>query len=469
MEYVGKALGHLHISARQVEYRTISNASLGMYTSSYTACVRDIAIGHLDICAGAFWDTADRRKFQVPFAKTIVSEHIYLYARQKEEEPSFWEVVLKPTRAFSPGLWALVLTVSVASSFVMAGLEHEVPEGDFSGLSKKGSLLQSLFLSALSLVNAGVSYTPQTAAGKVFALGFGFFILIAIASFTANTATILIAESQVPEVRDLADALAQGRRVCTPGGLQRTITAAHPQMGRLGIYSDHGIDAYQAGQCEVALMPVFAMRHFHSQGKLCELTEVGRPELSFSTGVFVSQRLRPHLDMALTAKHADGTWASMRGKLDARARCASRKAKTMSSDSMELRVTHMAGNCFLLLFSLGVAVALRALRWLESTRLGRSTEHSLSQHAAMAEHSLSQHAANAAHAMNDAEHEAARRALEVSRKLTVASQTWLYVLEHERRESGRVSVMQTLSVTGGQGEAGDVRLACGVEGAVHGA
>ena len=42
------------------EVHNVSEASKSRYSSSYDACVHEIALGHTDLCIGSFWMNTDR-------------------------------------------------------------------------------------------------------------------------------------------------------------------------------------------------------------------------------------------------------------------------------------------------------------------------------------------------------------------------------------------------------------------------
>eukprot|EP01065_Artemidia_motanka_P032123 TRINITY_DN39173_c0_g1_i1.p1 TRINITY_DN39173_c0_g1~~TRINITY_DN39173_c0_g1_i1.p1 ORF type:complete len:656 (+),score=204.20 TRINITY_DN39173_c0_g1_i1:51-1970(+) len=360
--FAGKVLEKVGITSQRAEHQDLSAASLQLYgnSSNYTACVHDIAIGNLDLCAGDFWDTDERRAMRVGFSGTVVSEEIYLLTGETSGE-SAWDKLSKTFKPFSGGLWGLIVGVVFLSALVMAGFEHRRNNEDFH-YERYGkfhqSLVKSAYLSLQSFVAAGLYFSPRTASGRLYSLGYGFFLLVVVASFTGSTANFLIQNSQKSGVQDVAGAVNAGMRICYAGGMEQTLLELFPQITARGVNvgDESGLEAVDAGRCEAVLTSQWVLTDKHAAGNDCNKTLVGRPVVSFPTGYYVSASLAAELGWAVATKRLDGSGARVVQELTPESGC----PKTEDdADSVQLEVVHMAGACLFLGVCLVCGVLIR--------------------------------------------------------------------------------------------------------------
>jgi hypothetical protein len=118
---------------------------------------------------------------------------------------------------------------------------------------------KAVYLNFLAYVSASPCNTPTSVPGRLAAVGFGWFLLITIASYTANLASILVAQQKATnQIGGIEDAIAQKRSICLHPVIAPEIKAAYPKAILVqNMSSTSGvIRALRKGECGVALVQV---------------------------------------------------------------------------------------------------------------------------------------------------------------------------------------------------------------------
>ena len=133
-----------------------------------------------------------------------------------EDDPSFWENFKSFSRPFHGHLWLVFILFSVATALVYVLIE--APHQDMGleeGAPLHHKLWQSLYTALLQFNGAG-GFEPQTTPGKLLLAGYSFFILLFVAAYTANLASLLVVDASVSVCGSVEDCLqARSVRSCT--------------------------------------------------------------------------------------------------------------------------------------------------------------------------------------------------------------------------------------------------------------
>jgi hypothetical protein len=87
-----------------------------------------------------------------------------------------------------------VISFLIFSALVMAATDKNNIE-DYDNRSTIAIFFKALYFVLLGYVSGGAVNGPASVPGRTAAIGFGFFVLITLASYTANLATILVSKS----------------------------------------------------------------------------------------------------------------------------------------------------------------------------------------------------------------------------------------------------------------------------------
>jgi hypothetical protein len=205
----------------------------------HTGCALGTSLNLWDICIGQMTVSskrADYAKFlpSVRFALMPVDFHIwptfpslpcrqlgqsveYLIVKQDVKEPTFREHMASVFLPFTNELWAVCIVFLVVFGIAFALLERG--GGDFEDDSSP--FVSSMYMSFFSGVSGGPAYAPITPGGRIIMLGFAWLLLISLASYTANLASILVVANSVQGITGMADGdtpfiTKDGAKLCVP-------------------------------------------------------------------------------------------------------------------------------------------------------------------------------------------------------------------------------------------------------------
>jgi hypothetical protein len=138
--------------------------------------VKDIALGKTDLCIGDFWETKERVAV-ASFTIGIFYEGLYLIAFEHEGKTSLGESMLCPFAPFTGRVWTCFLAVVVC--FGIVRYFDQSIGGD--------TVLDQVLAAAQSMLGGAVDFldTCNTKGAKFAMLGFGFFILVTVSTYTA--------------------------------------------------------------------------------------------------------------------------------------------------------------------------------------------------------------------------------------------------------------------------------------------
>lgn len=379
--FASKVLKTAGATSDNIRYVQLSQAAHTAFpSSSYSACVWDTVIGNIDLCVGDFWDTSTRRSFGGIFVASVFQEGIYLYGTVPHPEaPDFWGLVGAPLEPFSGPLWAMLIGMSVLTGLAFCCFEDASSEAESpadhqhkqagSMLSRCHSLCErtwdNIYGGLLGLVSGGVQIAPSTTSGKILVLGFSIFLTIVLASFTANTASFLVAKAVAAQtVANLDDALSKGVTLCASSGssINDLLTTLYPKFPNYVTYRDEQIDCLTDIDSEtvkygVASEIVFGISR--GQGNLCNTQTIAQPLLNFPTGWFASEGVYQALAEAIAVEKSKGTWDKIASSLFHSDGC-SQDSSTVN-DQSQLQPENLAGTCLILLFFFIVALVFRVM------------------------------------------------------------------------------------------------------------
>ena len=173
------------------EVRPISDNSLKRYSSSYTACVHEVALNETDMCIGAFWTTSERLLL-TPFTTVIYSDSFYMVSF-KDSKTDFLDTFLTPLAPFENDAWMwlcfVVLYMAGAVNLVQT-FDERMEEDDSTGeedrnyvtrMKKIGCRMgDNVFYGVTSMAKGEVTSESEepSVAEKIIIAGFMLFALM---------------------------------------------------------------------------------------------------------------------------------------------------------------------------------------------------------------------------------------------------------------------------------------------------
>lgn len=181
----------------------------------------------------------------------------------QEGGTSFATVLSNPFKPFSGQAWALVVGVTSMVALSMTFLSvHDSDEFSLEGLMPQDAgswhkvLPLSIFLAFASLVKGESKYATSSLSTKLCYISFQFFLLVVLASYTANLASMLVVTKVETGVGGIKDAIEQKQAICIPSAIEGSIRLLYP-AATLFVYSgDSGNFArhLHAGNCQSAVI-----------------------------------------------------------------------------------------------------------------------------------------------------------------------------------------------------------------------
>eukprot|EP00931_Biecheleriopsis_adriatica_P043827 TRINITY_DN25044_c0_g1_i2.p1 TRINITY_DN25044_c0_g1~~TRINITY_DN25044_c0_g1_i2.p1 ORF type:complete len:611 (-),score=61.21 TRINITY_DN25044_c0_g1_i2:125-1957(-) len=382
-------LREMGVSMDDVVYRDISNTSRSRFEgSSYSACVHDTLIGNLDLCIGDFWDTEERRLMGGRFATVVMSEALHLYAKKVEKELSLVQLIYKPLAVFTPGLWGVIVVALIASGALMGFLEWGEQDSEFQHKSFWGVIGMGLYMGLFSLTGASSTCQPVTVSGRCLNLGFGLFILIAVAGYTANTATFLIADMVELPFQSLEQTIDRKHAICVPDGFRTTFLNYYPKAEDLAvtITARNREDLFTAmdEKCDgFGILAETTVYEEWGNANHCDVLPIGDPIVEYPTGFFAAEWFEARFSASLLHRRFDGALLSMQ-----RAIRTNNCQHGQAPGANRLDAFHMLGNIMLLVLCAMTSLIIRCFAVCKKQRLVQTAETRLSQAAHSVTHQL---------------------------------------------------------------------------------
>jgi hypothetical protein len=213
MYHVGNAIGATIVIPEQVISEESSGGARRLsMEADHAACLKDVAVGRLDMCMAGFWVT-EERILKTAFLPPIYQDKIYLVKTEYHAETVIANLV-KPFRPFTFNMW-------IFSAILLIVLGMCFSEAEFGYIeNRRLRCCAGIFYSVMSYLRMESTLSPATAAGMTMGFGIMFFVLLSISAFTANLTTFLMMRRFSTGVESLEDAINFDFKIC-----------AYPELG----------------------------------------------------------------------------------------------------------------------------------------------------------------------------------------------------------------------------------------------
>eukprot|EP00961_Rhodomonas_salina_P279514 3775761-Rhodomonas_salina.1 len=313
--------------------------SSAKFASSFTAVVNDVAVGKYDVAIADFWVTSERMLL-TNFLPAIRVDNFYLVVFEKNGETTFIEMLANPFKPFTPAAWGLIVAGIVTAAGAMLIIDYEDEEQyPYESSSFVWRIGKAFYIGMFSLMAGESNFTTSSLPSKVLSLGFQLFLVIVMASYTANLASLLVVANVATGVNSIQGAIDAGYTVCIPVAANQSITQVYPSLKTYvfgGSTTDYARHMW-AKKCDAAIIHLKRIDEAHrltiqeadckavADGKFteeespcvgrddCLLARVGDPVVVMP----VAFPIRPDDPAMLTAMSWAVTDASNAGKWDA--------------------------------------------------------------------------------------------------------------------------------------------------------
>ena len=181
-----------------------------------------------------------------------------------------------------------------------------------------GRLGKTLYESLLGYVSGGPVYEAHTFPARLMNIGFGLFVVVSLAMYTAQLTSNLVAEAAGAGADSLLEALGRKESVCVLHAVEKSLVAKYPQLGKLSVSAATDRDALRnmdAGLCQHVLMMEDAWSNAQSGALLqdyggpahCNKMKVGTALFTIENAMPVREDLQFPLSWVFT-KYLEQGW-----------------------------------------------------------------------------------------------------------------------------------------------------------------
>jgi len=305
--------------------------------SDFDYCVYAAALGYVDMCVSAYSITNARS--QVAKFFDVTNNEIYLVTFVKEGGEKDWEEfrqsVLTIFQPFQPSTWLfLIFFLFPLLGILMVFHEYGSPGSSFLksawvlvtnrdtnvGVVQRHDIpiwkhvVTAIYMSFLAFFQGSYSFCVFSLGGKITALGMSALIMLVLAVYTANLASILTQKYTRTGVKNLDEAIEKGYTFCAARKVYESASAVHdklkpnqfvPDPISLGGDGMAGFNCRTCGArnrvfekmrslpphrkdpsvyCDAALVSLEDLEEYHGRGEHCEKKRVGDPIAIMSLG-----------------------------------------------------------------------------------------------------------------------------------------------------------------------------------------
>eukprot|EP00816_Leptocylindrus_hargravesii_P013442 CAMPEP_0196825104 /NCGR_PEP_ID=MMETSP1362-20130617/92860_1 /TAXON_ID=163516 /ORGANISM="Leptocylindrus danicus, Strain CCMP1856" /LENGTH=525 /DNA_ID=CAMNT_0042205481 /DNA_START=47 /DNA_END=1624 /DNA_ORIENTATION=- len=228
------------------EYVDVSALSMSKYsTSSYTACIHDVALGLVDFCVGNFWPTGERFLIHTPFSRSFMVDKFFLVSPMIiYDSVSYFQGLVLPFKVFTSEAWMGVVLTAFYFAVVMYVARITYAGGNYPGASKWEAFARGLsrisYDTLIYLTSADPSKVPNAAESQpkseergpemVAIAGFAFFGLLTLTAYTASSAAAMVLQPYVGpmyQAHELAAITRNNHTICIPDPVRGTFLSLY--------------------------------------------------------------------------------------------------------------------------------------------------------------------------------------------------------------------------------------------------
>jgi len=324
--------------------------------SGFNACVIATGLGYVDLCIALFGINVGRQ--QLTNMIHLVSEPLVLVAAAYESDPSFWDKFQAAFKPFTNELWWIVFACILLFSVVMVMQEHG--KEDFKDVPIWKMPVIGIFKGLESMFGGSSTFAAHTLGGHISHLGFGFFILLIIASYTANLASLLVVSKAIStDIGGMDDILSRSWKVCTTGSFKTQLENLFPETVAANTFVT--VDSRTAAMasigtsCEAAAVRLQDVQEQQASGGFCNIVQVGPALMYTGDGIPASSRIFRSLQWAFTDSTNGGIGVELEKEQPSSA-CEDDGAG--SDEEQSLTIDNMLGVFVVSLGALGVGILL---------------------------------------------------------------------------------------------------------------
>ena len=157
-------------------------------------------------------------------------------------------------------------------------------------------------------------YNPLSNAGKLLKLSYVMFMILFMATYTANLASILVSSQSKVEFSSLEDVIDSSVKICVPAVLLTKLSLLYPKLQPLAVPTgfEDVMDAMGLGVCRAGIS--YDAINAVKSSKHCNKVEVGSPVVTLPVSILAQPFLAQAINAAIEAQVGPGLTEQIRVK-----------------------------------------------------------------------------------------------------------------------------------------------------------
>lgn len=265
-------------------------------SSSYTACLYEVALGNADVCVGDLWPTPVRQTL-VSFSAPMYQDYFHMITFKGGESGSGHKAAQNETGHDDEGRqangaativdiagmfriwcvvpgqedqsrcdtenmlsWLYIIISLMYAGFVLWVVEGWTNENSFPKKSNVDQIKRTVFNMTASFVGSNDHrYAPHTTAGRVAILTTSFAVLVLTTTYTANMTSNKILDASInAPYSSLDEAVMKRARICGISVMRDLLVPTYPGIEALFVISSTGgaaenFENMEAGKCDIVV------------------------------------------------------------------------------------------------------------------------------------------------------------------------------------------------------------------------
>jgi len=347
-----------------VEFFPVSVASYsGQNEDQWGGCIYDVGRGILDLCVGRFWETSDRRRL-AQFSTAVFDDNIVMMVRRPQINDDMWtqiELIFEP---FTPLLWSVIVCVTflVGIIYTILGPDRNTANSKHYIKFTFSDIIENIYFAWSELVQGADHSEKKNTAQRSVALSWSLFVLVIIASYTANLAAFLGQEKVILEIKDLNDCLRKDCLVCynRMKVLEDTLSSFYPALRKQPVESVWAlIDKLEEEECDAILMSEYQWDLTAQLWRECETIFTGQSVMTFNVAWPMSHFLSQSFSYWISKSLEEEGFERVLDEYRPTQKCNSRLDLEIEDDNPQLDVASMTGPLIFLAIGLVFGIFLK--------------------------------------------------------------------------------------------------------------
>lgn len=199
--------------------------------------------------------TPERTNRIIRFALPFIDMSPELIVIATKDQPTFSDILWAWTKPFTAQVWWAILICFLLTGTIYTYLEHD----DIMGYTRRRSHVCGALWQTFGSFTGATVFEPATGPGKLFVSSWMWVVLLVVATYTANLASLLVVEGRKHvRISSIQDAVSKGLPLCVKTGeyhfnLLRTrfpMLMIQPTVSNI-----EAVNSMRAGQCAGVIIP----------------------------------------------------------------------------------------------------------------------------------------------------------------------------------------------------------------------